>query len=105
MNKFISAFDSDFKKIAFDVEGTLVDEQVPDEALAMQALLRRLKRVGHYIIVWSSCSKEEVQQVVRKLNLERYVDECCSKMDACVIPDVCFDDTPGALARECALLV
>lgn len=90
------------KIIAFDIQGVLIDTDEPEDALAMQTLLRRLKRSGHTIIVWTSDTKEYATEIVTQLNLIEYVDSCRSKFDGGIKPDIAFDDNPVVrlLARE-----
>lgn len=71
--------ESNKKIIAFDINGTLTGTDNPEDAIAAQQILKRLKRAGHKIIVWTGNTKEDAQRIVKELKLEDYVDECRSK--------------------------
>lgn len=98
----------DFPKkiIAFDIQGVLIGTNDPNDGLAMQYLLKRLKRSGHKIIVWTSDSQEYAKSKVKELNLEVYVDECRTKFDEGERPDIAFDDNPvtSILAEQSIIL-
>lgn len=97
--------DSDQKVIAFDVYGTLLETETEEDSLAMQLLIKRLKKRGHYIIVWTANGEYEAVEAVKMLGLVDHVDECRSKLADGVIPDISFDDTPGALSKEASIWV
>lgn len=97
---------NDSKTIAFDIHGILADTDDPNDALAMQYLLKRLKRSGHTIIVWTSDSKEYAYKRVKELNLLPFVDEFRTKFDDGKKPDISFDDNPVTyhLAKQSVIL-
>lgn len=65
--------------IAFDVDGTLIDEN-GDPYWRITELLRILSRFKNIeIVVWSGGGKSYAESIVRKLNLEKYVKRCASK--------------------------
>jgi phosphoglycolate phosphatase-like HAD superfamily hydrolase len=96
-----------YKKIAFDLNGTLIGTRDPDDAIALQLLLKRLKKAGHTIIVWSGYGVEEAKKTIKELELEKYVDEYKTKGEGEDMPDIAFDDNhdTGFLAKEATILV
>lgn len=80
--------------IAFDLRGTLISAKTVEDTIAMQLLLKRLKKAGHRIIVWSGDHESEVEEVIRNLHLNSYVDAYYNKLTAKEKPDVVFDDDP-----------
>lgn len=65
--------------IAFDVDGTLIDEN-GEPYWRITELLRILSRFKNIeIVVWSGGGKSYAESIVRKLNLEKYVKRCESK--------------------------
>lgn len=65
--------------IAFDVDGTLIDEN-GEPYWRITELLRILSRFKNIeIVVWSGGGKSYAESIVRKLNLEKYVKRCASK--------------------------
>jgi hypothetical protein len=92
----LTAFDED-KKIkvssaAFDVRGTLCQAYRKKDGLQMRKLLKYLKKLGIFIIVWTGSGRTEAGAAVADLGLQKYVDETRSKMDELELPDVAFDD-------------
>lgn len=93
-------------KIAFDVNGTLLRNN-EDETKTMVGFLKILKKAGHFIIIWSGDDVEEIIKVIRKLEIEDYVDKVMSKLnfDKDFIPDISIDDNPGAFASKIVIKV
>jgi hypothetical protein len=94
-------------KIAFDINGTLkrVNEE---ETKAMVTLLKILKNVGHFIIVWSGDDISEINKFINDYELSEYVDIACNKLDSDPkdMPDVAFDDSEFAyLAKKVMIKV
>lgn len=92
-------------RIAFDLSGTLVGTTDAQDALAMQLLLKRLKKAGHTIVVWSGYDIEEVKSKIKELELDPYVDEYACKTDQIERPDIAFDDVWGVLATGATIKV
>lgn len=92
-------------RIAFDVNGTLIGTTDSQDALAIQLLLKRLKKAGHQIIVWSGNGAEYANEKVTNLGLQDYVDEFASKLDDIERPDIAFDDVWGVLASGVTIKV
>ncbi len=85
--------------IAFDVDGTLLDEHdKPREEIV--AILKALSRAGHDIFVWSGGGVSYAEQRVRDLDLKKYskIKGCIQKSAGSGI-DMCFDDQEVNLAR------
>ena len=92
--------------IAFDVDGTILNnEGIPPETLAhlrprhgvnvevillIQILAKKMKNTR--VIVWSGGGKEYAEKICREYGLDRYVDQCYSKMACEEEVDICFDD-------------
>lgn len=84
--------------IAFDCDGTLWGfNELPRWNVI--DCLRNFHRLGNRIIVWSGGGKSYAEQIVRRLNLTEFVDQCASKTEAKEInADICFDDELTKLA-------
>jgi len=81
--------------IAFDVNGVLVGSKNSETLIN---LLKVLKSAGHHIIVWSGNGKEYVEEVVKELNLESYVDEYSDKLLCKSKPEIAIEDDKCAFA-------
>jgi len=78
-------------KIAFDVDGTLLDFN-NNPRWEVLDMLRFLSK-KHTIIVWSGGGKEYAETIARKLMITPYISKCCAKsLEENV--DLCFDDEP-----------
>ncbi|BCX14221.1 MAG: hypothetical protein KatS3mg085_753 [Candidatus Dojkabacteria bacterium] len=92
-------------RIAFDINGTLVGTSDPDDSLAMQLLIKRLKKAGHTIILRTGDTVEYSMQKAKELGLDQYIDEYATKLDIEERPDVAFDDVWGMLATGVTIKV
>lgn len=84
-------------RIAFDVDGTLHKGDKPREEII--GLLKALKAVGHYIIVWSGGGKDYAELRCRDFKITEFVDECRDKLQNDGTIDVCFDDQVTFMAK------
>ncbi len=93
--------------IAFDMLGTLVATNTSEDQQAMIFLIKRLKKAGHKIIVWTGGFKQDAERAVFELGLKDFVDECIEKVEATEIPDIAFDDDKFTcqLASKATILV
>ena len=86
----------DVKKIAFDIDGTLLDDQ--DKPIEYRIeLLKDLARTGYEIIVWSGGGRDYAEEVVRRLKLQDFVSDAMSKLESDGSVDLAFDDQPNIL--------
>ncbi len=92
-------------RIAFDVNGTIIGTNDPDDALAIHLLIKRLKRAGHTIILWTGDTIEYAMQKAKDLGLDQYIDEYATKLDIAEKPDIAFDDVWGLLATGVTIKV
>lgn len=93
------------KTIAFDVQGTLVNTLDKEDSLAMQLLLKRLKKADYKIIVWTSDTAKHAQKIIKDIHLEDYVDEYWSKLDKNKpVPDLAFDDVSYFLPNSLCII-
>lgn len=103
--------------IAFDVDGTLIDEN-GETYWRQTELLRLLSRFKNIeIIVWSGGGKSYAESIVRKLNLEKYVKRCADKnhlgkdengkhiFDPELKPDIAIDDIQDCILGDVNLIV
>ena len=65
-----------------------VESLVPNTEIIME--LKKAKKEGSTVVVWSQGGADWVEEVVITLKLEQYVDLIISK------PDAYFDDLPAA---------
>lgn len=90
--------------IAFDVDGTLIDEN-GDPYWRICDMLRTFSKFKNVtIVVWSGGGKSYAESIVRMLHLEKYVDKCEAKnhvgkdengkhlFDPNITPDIAIDD-------------
>lgn len=93
--------------IAFDVDGTLINNKYQGEYVANENIRDLLIILSKFkntkIIVWSWGGEIHARQAVRLLGLEKYVDHICSKnhtgnidgkhtFDPGIKPDIAIDD-------------
>lgn len=78
----------------FDVQGTLVGTKLEEDTLAMKLLLKRLKRAGHEIIVWSGNDLQATKDTINRIGLSDFVDKYEEKLNPEGVADVLFDDDP-----------
>ena len=91
------------KVVAFDVDGTLISGISDDPREEIIALLKALKELGAYIIVWSGGGKGYAEMWVRRLELEDYVDEVIAK-DNKLNPDIAFDDAGWKFSKNTIII-
>jgi len=95
--------------IAFDVDGTLVNNEVKEikaneEIRSLLISLSKFKNTE--IIVWSGSGELWARQVVNQLGLGPYVDSCASKMDhENIKPDIAVDDIQDTAIGKINLIV
>jgi FMN phosphatase YigB (HAD superfamily) len=83
--------------IAFDLQGTLINTETNEDQLAMIYLIKRLKKAGHIIMVWTGGYEKDIEKALEELNLTEYVDHVCTKRKPTVRPDIAFDDSEKAI--------
>lgn len=93
--------------IAFDLQGTLISTATKEDQLALVYLIKRLKKAGHTIMVWTGGDIKNIDIALKELDLESFVDYKCSKMNPKIKPDIAFDDNPNAflLGSKATILV
>lgn len=93
---------SDKRTVNIDVDDTLIMwEATPEKPYTMNIdglkcrphekhieLLKNLKAIGWNVVVWSQGGADHAENVVKHLELEKYVDVVMSK------PEVIVDDLP-----------
>ena len=89
--------------IAFDVDGTLIDNDDKPRYNVIN-LLRLLSYQHTRIIVWSGGGQGYAEHWVRKLGLEKYVWACFAK-DPDLALDICFDDQPEFKMGKAVVIV
>ena len=90
------------KIIAFDVDGTLIDI-FDNERTDITSLLKTLKELGAYIVVWSGGGQSYARLWVSRLGLEDYVDEVMAK-DNNLNPDIAFDDVGWKYSKNTIII-
>lgn len=102
----------DMKKIviAFDVDGTLRNNNVEDRVVAnedIRSLLRILSRFKNTkIIVWSGSGVLYARQAANEMHINQWVDGYAAKSDWTVItPDIAIDDIQDTAIGQINLIV
>ena len=85
------------KVVAFDVDGTLIDEDDVLRADVLDILLDHHSK-GDTIVVWSGGGVTYARTWVSRLRLTKYVDAVAAKGSLDV--DVAYDDQPVKLGKE-----
>lgn len=90
--------------IAFDVDGTLIDNDDRPRKQVINALtfLHGLPNVK--IVVWSGGGKDYAAMWCRRLAIEDYVDEVAGK-DPQRVVDIAFDDMPEVKLGKVQVIV
>lgn len=90
--------------VAFDVDGTLIVDDVPQVPIinTLQVLSKLTKNVR--IIVWSGGGKDYAEMWGRRLGLDEYVWKYMQK-DRNVFPDIAFDDQQAFALAENNIIV
>lgn len=105
--------------IAFDVDGTLRDNENTSEAAMRDDLLpnvrivQLLKTLASFkntrIIVWSGGGKEYAESIGRQLGIDEFVDEYAGKVDYMAFgkprPDIAIDDIQDTALGTLNLIV
>jgi phosphoglycolate phosphatase-like HAD superfamily hydrolase len=93
--------------IAFDLQGTLIDTETEEDQLALIYLIKRFKKAGHTIMVWTGGNVEDIDTALKELGLKDFIDYRCSKRKPPIRPDIAFDDNPKAhlLGSKATILV
>lgn len=99
-------------KIAFDVDGTLRNNQNgkkgnPQANEDIRTLLRILRKFKNTeIVVWSGSGEIYARQVARELHVDHWVDRYASKTDyRDVAPDIAIDDIQDTAIANINLIV
>ena len=85
-------------RIAFDVDGTLIDYDEKPRENIIELLKMMAEMQGTTIIVWSGGGREYALTWVKRLGLDDYVDIVTSK-DKSLKVDIAFDDYKVNLAE------
>ena len=83
--------------IAFDTDGCLIDKD-RKERPEIVALLKALSGNNNYIVVWSGNGVGNVKEVVKRLNLDGYVNAIMDKTTD-IKPDLTIDDKDIILGK------
>jgi len=78
-------------RIAFDVDGTLINEQGIEHTKIAQLLMTLARMKNTTIIVWSGGGRDYAQMYVDRMVLGKYVDIVMAKDENFHI-DIAFDD-------------
>jgi hypothetical protein len=86
--------------VYFDVLGTLLSTDERTLRPGAVALLDRLAKQGHEVVIWSTGGQSYAQAFARRFELSSWVTEYRSKRDLTARPDFCVDDHSGYLIGE-----
>jgi beta-phosphoglucomutase-like phosphatase (HAD superfamily) len=68
-------------KIVFDMDNTLADEFGGERRPGIEALLDALVAEGHELSLWTSSTKARAVEILERLDLARYFNECLFRED------------------------
>ncbi len=102
--------------IAFDVDGTLIDSEGHTNRRQVDLLIALAHMKNTEIVVWSGGGKDYAEMIVRKLDLEKYVDKCADKnhmgledgkhvFNPDMTPDIAVDDIQACILGKINLIV
>ena len=85
--------------VAFDVDGTLIDDEDRPRKDIIQILVKHAI-AGDIVYVWSGGGVSYASTWVGRLGIERWVDRVIAKQMYTVKPDVAYDDQIVKLGKK-----